>query len=132
MDDNGYDISDYQAIAKEFGSMEDMKRLMVEAKKRDIKIVMDLVVNHTSDEHRWFESKHALQKTTHIEIITFGAMQNRMVAHQSESIFGGSAWHWDEHYDNITICFKRRQIGGNGLKFMAVNWKVDPAASVFR
>ncbi|MFA0108132.1 alpha-amylase family glycosyl hydrolase, partial [Vibrio splendidus] len=55
MDDNGYDISDYQAIAKEFGSMEDMKRLMDEAKKRDIKIVMDLVVNHTSDEHRWFE-----------------------------------------------------------------------------
>lgn len=54
MDDNGYDISDYQAIAAEFGTMEDMKRLMQQAEDRGIKVVMDLVVNHTSDEHAWF------------------------------------------------------------------------------
>ena len=54
MDDNGYDISDYRAISSEFGTMEDMDELINQAKKREIKIVMDLVVNHTSDEHQWF------------------------------------------------------------------------------
>ncbi|MDB8551462.1 glycoside hydrolase family 13 protein [Turicibacter sanguinis] len=54
MDDNGYDVSDYYDIAKEFGTMEDFKTLLSEAKKREIKIVMDLVLNHTSDEHPWF------------------------------------------------------------------------------
>lgn len=53
-DDNGYDISDYEAIMTEFGTMADMDRLIEEAKKRKIEIIMDLVVNHTSDEHRWF------------------------------------------------------------------------------
>ena len=53
-DDNGYDISDYQAIMEEFGTMEDFDRLLLEAHERGLKIVMDLVVNHTSDEHRWF------------------------------------------------------------------------------
>ena len=57
-DDNGYDISDYQAIMEEFGTMEDFDRMLAEAHKRGIRIVMDLVVNHTSDEHAWFvESK---------------------------------------------------------------------------
>lgn len=54
MDDNGYDISNYQDIAAEFGTMDDMKQLLSEAKQRDIRIIMDLVVNHTSDEHPWF------------------------------------------------------------------------------
>lgn len=53
-DDNGYDISDYQAIMKEFGTMEDFDRMLEQAHERGIKIVMDLVVNHTSDEHSWF------------------------------------------------------------------------------
>lgn len=54
MDDNGYDVSDYYQIAQEFGTIEEFKELLEEAKKRDIKIVMDLVLNHTSDEHPWF------------------------------------------------------------------------------
>jgi len=54
MDDNGYDISDYQAISEEFGTMADMDELLAEAHRRDIEIVMDLVVNHTSDEPAWF------------------------------------------------------------------------------
>ena len=53
-DDNGYDISDYQAIMQEFGTMEDFDRMLSEMHKRGIKLVMDLVVNHTSDEHKWF------------------------------------------------------------------------------
>ena len=53
-DDNGYDISDYQAIMDEFGTMEDFDELLAKAHERGIRIVMDLVVNHTSDEHKWF------------------------------------------------------------------------------
>ena len=54
-DDNGYDISDYYDIMDEFGTMEDMDRLLKEANNRNIKILMDLVVNHTSSEHKWFK-----------------------------------------------------------------------------
>ena len=53
-DDNGYDISDYQAIMEEFGTMEDFDRMLATAHEKGIKIMMDLVVNHTSDEHKWF------------------------------------------------------------------------------
>ena len=55
MDDNGYDISDYYDIAEEFGTKEDLDELIEEAKKRGIKILLDLVINHTSDEHEWFQ-----------------------------------------------------------------------------
>ncbi|MCB5360521.1 glycoside hydrolase family 13 protein [Vibrio lentus] len=97
MDDNGYDISDYQAIAKEFGSMEDMKRLMDEAKKRDIKIVMDLVVNHTSDEHRWFEQARSSKNNPYRDYYIWrDARPDGSAPDDQESIFGGSAWHWDE------------------------------------
>ena len=97
MDDNGYDISDYQAIAKEFGSMEDMKRLMDEAKKRDIKIVMDLVVNHTSDEHRWFEQARSSKDNPYRDYYIWrDAKPDGSAPDDQESIFGGSAWHWDE------------------------------------
>ena len=66
-DDNGYDISDYQAIMEEFGTMEDFDRMLAEAHKRGIRIVMDLVVNHTSDEHAWF-----VESKIHIVTITSG------------------------------------------------------------
>ena len=65
-DDNGYDISDYQDIEPMFGTMEDMEQLFVEAKKRGIRIMMDLVLNHTSDEHRWFlEAKKSKDNPYH-------------------------------------------------------------------
>lgn len=75
--DNGYDISDYQAIMDEFGTMEDFDRLLEESHQRGIKIVMDLVVNHTSDEHQWFiESKS--QKKILIMITIFGKMAKKI------------------------------------------------------
>ena len=78
-DDNGYDISDYRAIMQEFGTMEDFDRMLSEMHKRGIRLVMDLVVNHTSDEHRWFlEAKRAAnRKTIHTAIIISGVMQKR-------------------------------------------------------
>lgn len=73
-DDNGYDISDYRNIMKEFGTMSDMEELIDEANKRGIRIVMDLVVNHTSDEHSWFiEAKN--QKTPNTVTIIFGEIR---------------------------------------------------------
>lgn len=72
-DDNGYDISDYQDIMDEFGTMTDMDQLIAEGKKRNIRIIMDLVVNHTSDEHKWFvEAKKA--KTMNTETTISGVM----------------------------------------------------------
>ena len=65
-DDNGYDISDYQDIDPMFGSLEDMERLIAEADKKGIKIIMDLVLNHSSDEHRWFrEAKKSKDNPYH-------------------------------------------------------------------
>ncbi|WP_117232404.1 glycoside hydrolase family 13 protein [Vibrio maerlii] len=97
MDDNGYDISDYQAIAKEFGSMEDMEMLFAEANKRDIKIVMDLVVNHTSDEHPWFRSAKESKDSPYRDFYIWrDANEDGSAPNDLDSIFGGSAWEWDE------------------------------------
>lgn len=73
-DDNGYDISDYQDIDPMFGSISDVEMLIQEAEKHHIRIIMDLVLNHSSDEHFWFqEAKRA--KKTHTMIIMYGAME---------------------------------------------------------
>ncbi len=73
MDDNGYDISDYQAIADIFGDMSDMEELLAQANQRGIKIIMDLVVNHTSDEHAWFIEARETELVPR-EIIIFGVI----------------------------------------------------------
>ena len=78
-DDNGYDISDYQNIMAEFGTMADMDQLIQEAKRRNIEIVMDLVVNHTSDEHPWFVDAKKARKVLTV-ITTFGAIRPQMEA----------------------------------------------------
>lgn len=75
--DNGYDISDYFVIQEEYGTMEDFDRLVAEAHKRDLKIIMDIVVNHTSTEHEWFqEAKN--RKITPTEIFIFGKIKKKM------------------------------------------------------
>lgn len=111
MDDNGYDISDYQAIAQEFGSMEDMQRLLSEAQKRNIKIVMDLVVNHTSDEHQWFlQAKQSRDNPYRDYYIWRDAKPDGSVPDDTGSIFGGSAWHWDEQTQQYYFhLFSKRQ-----------------------
>ena len=95
-DDNGYDISDYCDIMDEFGTMEDMDNLLKEANKRGIKILMDLVVNHTSDEHKWFiEAK----KSKDNEYRDYYIWRDKVEGHEPNelgSCFSGSAWQYDE------------------------------------
>ena len=95
-DDNGYDISDYCDIMDEFGTMEDMDNLLKEANNRGIKIVMDLVVNHTSDEHKWFiEAK----KSKDNEYRDYYIWRDSIDGHEPNdlgSCFSGSAWQYDE------------------------------------
>ncbi len=96
-DDNGYDISDYESIMDEFGSMSDMEMLISEADKRGIKIIMDLVVNHTSDEHPWFiEARKSKENKYHDYYIWKDAPTDGILPNDLKSIFGGSAWQWDE------------------------------------
>ena len=96
-DDNGYDISDYQSIMKEFGTMEDFDELLSQAHKRGLKIVMDLVVNHTSDEHRWFvESRKSANNLYSDYYIWRDGKPDGSEPNNWGACFGGSAWQYDE------------------------------------
>ena len=94
--DYGYDISDYYQINPEFGTMEDVYLLIMEAKQRNIEIIMDLVANHTSDEHRWFQE--AIQDSTSIyrDFYIFKEGKEDGPPNNWMSFFGGSAWTYDE------------------------------------
>ncbi|MUJ22087.1 glycoside hydrolase family 13 protein [Aliivibrio fischeri] len=141
MDDNGYDISDYQAIAAEFGTMEDMKRLMQQAEDRGIKVVMDLVVNHTSDEHAWFvEAKSDKNSQYRDFYIWRDADENGKAPSDIGSIFGGSAWQWDEENQQYYFhLFSKRQPDLNWENpavhqkvFDMMNWWIDQGIGGFR
>ena len=96
-DDNGYDISDYEDIMDEFGTMADMEELIAEADKRGIKIVMDLVVNHTSDEHQWFiESRKAKENPYRSYYVWADPAEDGGAPTELQSTFLGSAWKYDE------------------------------------
>ena len=93
-DDNGYDISDYQDIDPMFGSLADMEELIAEAKKRGIRIIMDLVLNHTSDEHRWFqEAKKSKDNPYHDYYVWRDGVEGEL-PNDMEAAFGGPAWEW--------------------------------------
>ncbi|HAE0520999.1 TPA_asm: glucohydrolase, partial [Salmonella enterica subsp. enterica serovar Enteritidis str. P125109] len=91
-DDNGYDISDYEDIMDEFGTMADFDLLMEEAHKRDIKVLLDLVVNHTSDEHPWFLESRSSKDNEKRDWYIWKDAINGGEPNNWESIFGGSAW----------------------------------------
>ena len=95
-DDNGYDISDYQAIMEEFGTMEDFDELLREAHARKLQIVMDLVVNHTSDEHQWFvESRKSLDNLYRDYYIWREPKADGSAPNNWGASFGGPAWEYD-------------------------------------
>ena len=92
-DDNGYDISDYQDIMDDFGTMADFDRVLAKAHSLNIKIMMDLVVNHTSDEHKWFiESKKSKDNPYHDYYMWADPDKNGNPPNRLESCFSGSAW----------------------------------------
>lgn len=101
-DDNGYDISNYQAIMEEFGTMEEFDLLLQEAHKHNIKIIMDLVVNHTSDEHFWFQESKKSKDNPFRDFYIWkegnlgDATNPKDIPNNWESCFGGSAWEYDE------------------------------------
>ena len=143
-DDNGYDISDYQDIDPLFGTLEDMDELLAEAHRRGLKIVMDLVVNHTSDEHAWFQASrdgddpHAdwywwrPARPGH-EPGTPGAEPNRW-----GSYFGGSAWQYDPKRGEYYLHqFSRKQPDLNWENpevrkavYRMMNWWMDRGLSL--
>ncbi|MGX9782219.1 glycoside hydrolase family 13 protein [Janthinobacterium lividum] len=141
MDDNGYDISDYQDIAAEFGTLAEMELLIAEAAKRDIRILMDLVVNHTSDEHAWFvEAKKSKDSPYRDYYIWRNAGADGSPPDQQRSYFGGSAWEYDaasgEYYFHL---FSKRQPDLNWENpqvqeevHRMMNWWLDKGIGGFR
>ncbi|WP_117170241.1 glycoside hydrolase family 13 protein [Paraliobacillus sediminis] len=95
-DDNGYDISDYQAIMDEFGTMTDLENLLNEMHKRDMKLIMDLVVNHSSDEHHWFQESKKSKDNPYRDYYIWRPGKDGKEANNWESNFSGSAWDYDE------------------------------------
>ncbi|AVK61646.1 glucohydrolase [Lactobacillus sp. CBA3605] len=95
-DDNGYDISDYQKIASEFGTMADFETLLAAAHQRGLKIIMDLVVNHTSDEHPWFRQSRSSTTNAYRDFYFWRAGNGEAAPNNWDSAFGGSAWQYDQ------------------------------------
>lgn len=149
MDDNGYDISDYQDIAPEFGTLEDMARLIREADLRGIKIMMDLVVNHTSDEHPWFQSAKQSKDSPYRDYYIFRPPTfeiktpediEKAVPSDIGSIFSGSAWAYNEAtQDYYFHLFSKRQPDLNWENpavadeiHHMMNWWLDKGIAGFR
>lgn len=95
-DDNGYDISDYYKIHEEFGTMRDFDRLLKEIHDRDMKLIMDLVANHTSDEHYWFEESRSSRDNPRRDFYIWRDGKNGGPPNNWQSFFGGSAWEYDK------------------------------------
>lgn len=93
-DDNGYDISDYQDIDPLFGTLADMQTLIAEAKKRNIRIIMDLVLNHSSDEHHWFQEAKKSRLSPYHDFYIWRDGEPGTPPNDLEAAFGGSAWEW--------------------------------------
>ncbi len=110
-DDNGYDISDYRDIMDEFGSMADFDEMLKEAHSRGIRIVMDLVVNHTSDEHKWFvESRKGKDNPYRDYYIWKNPKEDGSTPNNWGSCFGGSAWEYDKNTDMYYLhLFSKKQ-----------------------
>lgn len=139
-DDNGYDISDYQNIMSDFGTMEDFDRLLIETHNRDMKLIMDLVVNHTSDEHPWFiESKSSVDSEYRDWYIWQDGKEGKEPNNWA-SIFEGSAWELDpvsNQYYFHTFSRKQPDLNWDNQKmrqsiYNMINWWLDKGIDGFR
>ena len=140
-DDNGYDISDYQAIMDEFGTMEDFDRMLAAAHERGIKIMMDLVVNHTSDEHKWFiESRKSTDNPYRDYYIWRPAKEDGSLPNNWGSCFSGPAWEYDKTTDMYFLhLFSKKQPDLNWDNpvvrqevFDMMNWWLEKGVDGFR
>lgn len=140
-DDNGYDISDYQAIMEEFGTMEDFDELLFKAHEKGLKIVMDLVVNHTSDEHRWFvESRKSKDNPYSDYYLWRDAKKDGSAPNNWGACFGGSAWEFDQERGQYYLhLFSRKQPDLNwdnpkvrNEVFAMMNWWCQKGIDGFR
>jgi trehalose-6-phosphate hydrolase len=101
--DNGYDISDYYAIQEEYGTMEDFDRLLAEAHKRGLKIIMDIVINHTSTEHEWFKQARSSKDNPYRDFYIWKDSKSGQAPTNWESKFGGSAWEYDDNTEQYYL-----------------------------
>ena len=140
-DDGGYDISDYQAIMDEFGTMEDFDRLLAAAHERGIKIVMDLVVNHSSDEHKWFiESRKSVDNPYRDYYIWRPAKEDGSLPNNWGSCFSGPAWGYDKTTDMYYLhLFSKKQPDLNWENpvvrqevYDMMNWWLEKGVDGFR
>ncbi|MEH6851849.1 glycoside hydrolase family 13 protein [Bacillus pseudomycoides] len=139
-DDNGYDISDYQDIMDEFGTMADFDELLAEVHKRDMKLIIDLVINHTSDEHPWFIESRSSKDNPKRDWYIWQDGKNGKEPNNWESIFNGSAWEYDETTDQYYLhLFSRKQPDLNWQNeevretlYSTVNWWLDKGIDGFR
>lgn len=109
-DDNGYDISNYQTIHPDFGTMEDMDELIEQAESRGIRIIMDLVVNHTSDEHAWFQEAIKGKENAYRDYYIWRDPVDGKNPNDLKSSFSGSAWEFDEDSNQYYLhIFSKKQ-----------------------
>ncbi|TCS77101.1 glycoside hydrolase family 13 protein [Muricomes intestini] len=138
--DQGYDISDYYKIAEQFGTMEDFDELLAEAKKRNMEIIMDLVINHTSDQHEWFQKALADPTGKYGDYYYFRKGVNGKVPSNYRSYFGGSTWEPVQGRDLYYLhAFAKEQPDLNWENpevkkelFDMVNWWLDKGIAGFR
>ena len=138
--DQGYDIADYYAIAEEFGTMEEFDELLAEAKKRDMHIIMDLVINHCSDKHEWFQKALADPEGEYADYFYFREGKNGNPPSNYRSYFGGSCWEpvpgTDKYYFHM---FAKEQPDLNWENpklrqklYDMINWWLEKGLSGFR
>ena len=139
-DDNGYDISDYQAIMEEFGTMEDFDRMLEGIHARGMKLVMDLVVNHTSDEHPWFVESRKSKDNPYRDYYIWREGKDGKEPNNWGSCFSGSAWEYDKTTDMYYLhLFSKKQpdLNWDNPKvrdevFQMMNWWCEKGIDGFR
>jgi len=139
-EDNGYDISDYQAIMKDFGTMDDFDKLLAEVHRRGMKLILDLVINHTSDEHPWFVESRSSRDNPKRDWYIWRKGKDGAEPNNWESIFGGSAWEYDETTGEYYLhLFTRKQPDLNWENeevrralYRMINWWLDKGVDGFR
>ena len=139
-DDNGYDISDYQDIDPMFGTLKDMEELISEAGKRGIRIIMDLVLNHTSDEHFWFVEAKSGKENPYHDYYVWRDGEPKAPPNDMKACFGGSAWEWSPEagqYYFHQFSVKQPDLNWDNPKvrqeiYQMIKWWMDKGVGGFR